>query len=162
MRNILFVFGLLLMLSICAMAQDQAPRFGAFGLGYDSMGSPTVQGFTAFGIPISDKLISYTAMDIARVKSDGMVTVAGIPLTYRFRSGFAYKVYAITPGTTLYGLGAAGMAANGSVLVGAYEYGGFIDQALGKGWGAMVILSAQRDAINGTRFNPGFGLRKRL
>jgi hypothetical protein len=54
------------------------------------------------------------------------------------------------------------MAANGSVLVGAFEYGGFIDQALGKGWGLIVILSAQRDAINGTRFNPGFGLRKKL
>jgi hypothetical protein len=157
------LFALLsVVLALPVMAQDTAPRFGAFGLGYDNQASPAVQGFMAFGIPLSDKLISYTAADITRVQTNGMVTVAGIPLTYRFRSGFAYKVYAITPGTTLYGLGAAGMASNGSVLVGAFEYGGFIDQALGKGWGVMLILSAQRDAINGTRFNPGFGLRKRL
>ncbi|NLT67271.1 MAG: hypothetical protein GXX84_11775 [Acidobacteria bacterium] len=147
-----------------AVAQDapEKEKFGAFGLGYSEVAKPNLQGWAALGIPVSDRVMSYTAYDIAPVKEGGQASLAGIRIQYNIRTGFACRVYDITRSWSLWGLGNAGMAADGNVVTGSFEYGGFLYKGLGKGWGAILILGAQKDAISGTVFAPRLGVAKRL
>lgn len=158
---VLVVVSLFFLFAGASPAQDQE-KFGAFGLGFNDQASPKIQGWAALAIPVADRVLSYTAYDIAPVKEGGQVSFAGVRLNYMIRTGVAYRIYEIAPGWTLWGLGNAGMSADGNVVVGAFEYGGFLDKSFGKGWGFMAVLAAQKDAISGTTFSPRFGFRKKL
>jgi hypothetical protein len=153
---------MVLMCGDCAMAQAESVRFGAAGIGYTATATPNIQGFAALGIPITEKIISYTAYEVYPVQSGGNLMVAGYHLQYDIGTGAAYKLYQFTNSWSLWGLGKAGLTTSAESTKAMIEYGGFVDKGIGKGWGIMFIMSAKYDADNGNVFNPRFGIRKRF
>lgn len=162
---------LLISMFIATAAYAQQPgepgTFGAAGLAYLATADPNMQGWMAFGVPVSsdDKWISYTNWDIAPVPLDQTMgfTVAGKGLRYSIRSGVAYQVLRLTNSWTVYGLVAPGVAItpgenSGIIVLGSFEYGGFIHKTVGRGLGMMLALTAEKSVGRPTDFAPRIGI----
>jgi hypothetical protein len=149
----------LLLSASSASAQE---KIGAAGIGYFQSGHPQFQGGAALGFSIAPRTISFTDMVIGATKDEGRITVAGQRLQYSFRTGFAVKIYQITPSWTLWGLSDIGLAADGKSIGRSFQYGGFLDKSVGKGWGFLMILSAENTVQTGTDFSPRIYIRKKL
>lgn len=162
MKTLIFLVTILILLSAPAFAQTPTEKYGAFGLAYFNSGTPNIQGWAALGIPISEKTISYTDYDIAPIKSGGQASVAGVRLQYAIRTGLAYRIYNVTNSWSLWGLGNIGLAADGRAITRSFQYGGFLDKSIGKGWGVMLILSGEDSGATGRDFAPRIGIRKKL
>lgn len=150
-----------------AMAQDPVPapdnaRFGAGGIGYFAGGKPTLQGWAALGIPITDdnKALSYTSFDVSPVHDNGQFSVGGIHIRYAMRTGIAYRLIQFGKGLDLYGLAAPGFSADGADFRSSIEYGGFLHRYLKNGWGVMVAFTAEK--AEGTDFAPRIGITKKF
>jgi len=156
------LFVLLFFLAVPAQAQNFEGKYGAFGMAYDPGSTPNLKGWAALAIPISERALSYSDVDFAPVTKGANYEFAGVKLQATFRTGFAYRMYEITKGCNLYALGDAGIAASSENVVGSFAGGGFVDIAIGKGWGALVILQAEKNAVIGMTFTPRVGFRKKL
>jgi len=152
---------LMLFFTASAYAQDQPSKFGVFGLG-SSNGS--LIGWAALSIPVADRIMSFTSYDAGAVidPTTGQFDIFGKQLQYSAHQAFAYKIYDIAKGVTLWGLGSAGIAASDRALVGSFEYGGFVDYMVKGRWGILAVLCAERNAVTGTKFAPRFGVRAKL
>ena len=166
MKRLILTLVLILAMTPVALGQtapNDPPKFVAAGLGFFESANPQIQGFGAVAIPVSDKVLSFTDYDVAALPGEKVAGKWTMPkIQYTMKTGFAIHIYTLHKGVNLYGLGGAGIAANGQNIVGAFSGGGFIDFALGKGWGAMLVLEVNRNSNTGNDFVPRIGIRKRL
>jgi hypothetical protein len=162
------VFLCLLVCSLPCFSQTSTPpdlegKFAAVGLGLFQSATPQLQGFGLLALPVGSRVLSYTDYDVAAIPGAPVPGRIILPrLQFSMRTGFAVRIYQLSPRISLYGLGGAGMAATGDNVVGSFGGGGFIDIAIGKGWGALIILEASRNAVTGTEFIPRVGIRIKL
>ena len=142
--------------------QINEPKVVGLGLALFQYATPQVQGFGFFALPIRNRVFSYTDYDVAALPGDKIPgQIFTFPkLQYAMRTGFAIRTYNISKGITLYGLGDAGIATDGGYVVGSFSGGGFVDFAIGKGWGAICFLQVDRNAKTGTQFIPRLAVRK--
>jgi hypothetical protein len=165
MKRLFLIVLFLATISAITFAQTPVdkPKFVFAGLAFFQSANPQLQGFGGITLPISEKIISYTDWDVAATPGDKIPGRVTIPkLQYSMRTGIAYHMYEIRKGLNLYGLGDLGMATNGDNVVGSFAGGGFVDVALGKGWGCVFVIQVERNAITGTDVIPRFGFRKKL
>jgi len=162
--SILPILLCLILLGACMpslQAQD-SPKIGAFGLAYDDLNKPNLAGWGALAIPVAPRTLSYTDYDVSPVSTGGQFALGKIRLQYSIRTGAAFQLKTLKPGVTLYGLGGAGLSADSLTLVGSFSGGGFLDIAFGKGWGALIIVQEEKNAVTGAHFTPRIGIRKAL
>ena len=105
--------------------------------------------------------MSYTAYDIAPVKEGGQASLAGIRIQYNIRTGLPVA------SMTSPGAGPCGASVTQAWRPMAMSSPGPLSMEASstrasKGWGAILILGAQKDAISGTVFAPRLGVAKRL
>lgn len=168
MKSLLLILLLLLAMSLPVLAQTPSSslKFAFAGVAYFQSGTPQIQGFGGIAIPITldSRILSYTDWDVAATPVTPVAPAKfALPkISYSIREGLAYRLYQISSGVTVYGLGNAGVAFNGANTVGSFGAGGFIDFAFGKGWGGILVLEVNRNANTGTDFVPRFGIRKVL
>ena len=183
MKRYLILICLFISMTVPLLAQsptpDQPVKFVAAGLAFFQSATPALQGWGALAMPLSDKILSWTAYDVSALPGDKIISSPGECLqlgggcgapprwtppkiSYTMRTGIAVHIYTITKGVNLFGLGGAGIAAGGSNVVGSFAGGGFLDFALGKGWGAVLILEVNKNAMTGSDFVPRVGIRKKL
>jgi hypothetical protein len=163
MLKVRFIFGLLLFFTLATVSYAQnIDRFGAAGFSYFKSGTPQFQGGAALGLQIAPRTISFTDMSVGPVKDTSQIQIAGQRLQYTFRTGFAVQIYQLTPSWSLWGLSDIGLAADGKVTARSFQYGGFIDKHVGKGWGVLLIISAENSVQTGTDFSPRIYIRKKL
>jgi hypothetical protein len=163
MKARFIIFCIFVFFAICStMAQDK-PKFVGVGMAFNQDASPQIQGFGALAIPISDRVLSFTDYLVSAIPQPRVGGKLQLPkIQYVMRTGIAVKIYAISPKLTLWGMGNAGVAADGGATSGSFAGGGFVDWSLGKGWGALVILQVDKNAATGTQFIPRVGVRKIL
>lgn len=151
MRKILLTCVTLILIAtftLPVMAQDLPGRFVAFGGGFSDKGF----GWGALGIPLSEKLISYTLWDFTPVTSvdDASFTLidSKVMLKLNATTGAAYKAMQLAPKLSLWGMGAAGIATTGEFNSAAFKYGGFVDYRVKEGIGINVGVGGQWDSLN--------------
>ena len=160
-----FLMGMLTILLIIAFilpASAQTQRFGATGLAFDTQSTPNLKGWGTLALPVSENIYSYTTYDVAPVTKGGDIEFLNVRLQYTIRTGFARKLITLTPRYSLYALGDAGISADSQNVVGAFAGGGFLDIEIKNGWGTLIILQAEKNAVTGTHFAPRVGIRKKL
>ncbi len=164
MKRLSLIFACLILLSSTLMAQDATQKFAAVGMAFSPVSTPQLQGWGALAIPISEKIISYTDYDVSALLGDPVVgqRFTMPKIQYQMRTGIGILIYKITPAISLWGLGGIGGATDGNATSASFAGGGFLDFGLGRGWGALLILQADRNAATGTQFTPRIGIRKRL
>jgi hypothetical protein len=151
-----------------AQAQESG-RFAAVGLSTGSDETKSISGWGAIGFPISEKVISYTDIDISVVKNTTLQEVLkNQGLQYVVRTGLAYRVFDINKQFSVWGLGDAGLAAGGPVgmasptpISGSFAGGGFLRWSMGK-VDALLILQVQKNAATGREFIPRIGIKVKL
>ena len=99
---------------------------------------------------------------MAIVKEGTQFTVAGLKLRYTIRTGLAYRIAQVTNTWSLWGLAAPGFSADGEKLLSNFEFGGFIHKDVGKGWGCLVALTAEKASNSATDFAPRLGITKKF
>jgi hypothetical protein len=148
MKRIVMVLVLIMAFTLPVMAQDLPGRFVGFGGGFGDKGF----GWGALGIPLSEKLISYTLWDFTPTDSveDSSFTLADgrVMLKMSATTGAAYKVMQLAPKFSLWGMGAAGLATTGEFNSAAFKYGGFVDYRVKDRFGINVGVGGQWDSLN--------------
>jgi hypothetical protein len=155
----LFLIVTVFFLSAWASAQE---KIAIAGISFNGYASPNVQGFGAVGIPISANVISYTGYDVAVIPGQDWRNFQAYKLQYSMKTGLAIRVKDLSPKVSLWGLGAGGLATDGSNHSSSFAAGGFLDVAFSKGWGALLILQVDRNAATGAQFTPRIGIRRKL
>jgi hypothetical protein len=148
MKRIVMVLVLIMAFTLPVMAQDLPGRLVACGGGVCDQGF----GWRALGIPLSEKLISYTLWDftpVETVEDSSFTFIDGkVMLKLNATTGAAYKVMQIAPKLSLWGMGAAGLATTGEFNSAAFKYGGFVDYRVKEGIGINVGVGGQWDSLN--------------
>jgi hypothetical protein len=144
-------------------AQDMSPtRFVAFGGGFGDKGF----GWSALGIPIKDKFISYTLFDFTPVNKvdDASFTLLNskVMLKVTTTTGGAYKLIAFSDTLSLWRMGTLGLATTGEFNSMAYKYGGFVNYQVKPKFGIMAGVGGQTDRLNGTSLDLRLGMNFRL
>lgn len=148
MKKILLTLTAFLFLTASVMAQDLPGRFVGFGGGFGDKGF----GYGVLGIPMTEKLISYTLWDftpVTSVEDSSFTFIDGrVMLKLNATTGAAYKVMQLAPKLSLWGMGAAGLATTGEFNSAAFKYGGFVDYRVKEGIGINVGVGGQWDSLN--------------
>jgi len=148
MKRIVMVLVLIMAFTLPVMAQDLPGRFVGFGGGFGDKGF----GYGVLGIPMTEKLISYTLWDftpVETVEDSSFTFIDGkVMLKLNATTGAAYKVMQIAPKLSLWGMGAAGLATTGEFNSAAFKYGGFVDYRVKEGIGINVGVGGQWDSLN--------------
>lgn len=152
MKKFLICLCLVFAMSIPVVAADLPGRFVAFGGGFSDKGF----GWGALGIPLGDKIISYTLWDFTptdSIENSSFSLGEGdtkIMLKLNATTGAAYKITEPMPGLSIWGMGAAGLATTGEFNSAAFKYGGFADYRIRDGIGIMLGVGGQWDSLNKT------------
>lgn len=143
-------------------AQEQT-KFAAAGLSFNQAANPNIQGWFALAIPLSSSVLSYTVHDVAAIpQGPGLQGFLKSKLESSTKTGLMLHVYDPFKGFSLWGLGAGGIATDGSTVGGSFAGGGMLDFAISKDWGAVLILQVDKSSITGAQFTPRAGIRRKL
>lgn len=167
------VFTMLLLFPMLTVVQAHAAdaaKFGVLGIGAGSSDTEAIQGWGALGIGLSDRLISFSDMDVAIVKGTTFQQALNNDgLQYTVRTGAAFRIYDPFKWLSIWGLGDAGIAAGGvtgydgqTVVSGSFAGGGFLHIKLNSVVGGLIILQVDKNATTGRKFIPRFGLKVKL
>jgi len=162
MKRFIIFITLLTVIALPAMAQNPDKKYAVVGLGLTSDTQPSVLGWGALAIPVADRTVSWTMYDVGLEPATAPDQPFFDPsrLKYKTRTGLAFKLYDLPfKHISVWGLGDAGISANGDTVVGSFGGGGFIDIPFGHGVGFTGLFQAERDAQNGPVFSPRFGFR---
>jgi hypothetical protein len=155
---------------LCPLAQAQeAQKFAAVGLSTGTDTTKSISGWGAIGVPLSEKVVSFTDMDISVVKNTTLQqALHNQGIQYVVRTGLAYRIYDINKKFSIWGLGDAGIAAGGpsglenqTPISGSFAGGGFVRWNMGK-IDALMILQVQKNAATGREFIPRIGIKVKL
>lgn len=169
MRTILCFLLLVAIIAMPLVAQDEpdGKRFYAVGLTADTSQEQSLSGWAAIGIPITERIVSYTDTDVAVVKGATVRQLMNNEgLQYSLRTGFAYRLLDLSSWLSVWGLGDAGISAGGPEgmddqipVSGSFAGGGFVRASFKNKINALIILQVDKNAATGRRFIPRIGLQ---
>jgi hypothetical protein len=171
MKSIICALALLsIFLALPVFSQEpEKPTFGAVGISIDQTAEKSLAGWGALGIPVSDRVVSFTDFDVSVIRgTTWQQALKNEGVQYTIRTGFAFKLFSPLKGVSIWGLGDAGVAAGGpegytgqTVVSGSYAGGGFVHVG-NERVGGLLILQVDQNAATGRSFIPRIGVRVKL
>jgi hypothetical protein len=163
------MIGIIGLLAWSAFAQEPT-KYVFAGSSYDSTSTPGVKAVFGSAVPLADRVLMYTAVQISAVEGKPLKDLLQVSnLLFSFKVGPTYKIYQINKRISVWGIAQGGLAAGGATdarenvpMSGSFAYGGFLDIALTERIGINPMLQRDWDARTGWKLLPTLMIRYKL
>lgn len=159
-RRFLIMIGIGLLLALPALAQELPTELYACGVALNSAATPNVQGWITHGNLVGNGFYFLQSYDVSPIPhSSTPVAGLNIPkLQSQARLGTALYLRNLSKRVMLFGLGDAGIAADGESIGSSLSGGGMAVIALGKGFSLPLGFRIIRNSETGTTYVPQIGV----